>query len=58
MHRTVKDIAGMKGGGRRISAITAYDYTVATLCDRAGVDIMLVGDSAGMVMLDTRIRPG
>ena len=51
MHRTVKDIAGMKGGGRRISAITAYDYTVATLCDRAGVDIMLVGDSAGMVML-------
>lgn len=31
--------------------ITAYDYTLASLCDKAGVDVMLVGDSAGMVML-------
>jgi len=41
----------MKKSGEKVSVITAYDYTAATLCDRAGVDIMLVGDSAGMVML-------
>ncbi len=41
----------MKESGEKVSAITAYDYTMACLCDRAGVDIMLVGDSAGMVML-------
>lgn len=41
----------MKKNGERISAITAYDYTMASLCDRAGIDIMLVGDSAGMVVL-------
>jgi len=31
--------------------VTSYDYTLASLCDRAGIDILLVGDSAGMVML-------
>lgn len=41
----------MKKSHEKISVITAYDYTLATLCDRAGVDIMLVGDSAGMIML-------
>ncbi len=51
MHKTVGDILRMKERGERISAITAYDYTMAALCDRAGIDIMLVGDSAGMVML-------
>jgi 3-methyl-2-oxobutanoate hydroxymethyltransferase len=40
-----------KKNGQKISVITAYDYTLATLCDKAGIDIMLVGDSAGMVML-------
>jgi len=34
-----------------ISVVTSYDYTLAALCDSAGVDILLVGDSAGMVML-------
>lgn len=46
---TVKDILSMKGR-RRIVMITAYDYTFAKLVDRAGVDIILVGDSVGMVM--------
>ncbi len=44
------DVAAMKGV-RKIVAVTAYDYTMATLCGRAGADIMLVGDSAGMVVL-------
>lgn len=57
MHKkkSVLDIVNMKKGpggrGRRISAVTSYDYTLASLCDRAGIDVLLVGDSAGMVML-------
>jgi 3-methyl-2-oxobutanoate hydroxymethyltransferase len=38
-------------GVEKISVLTAYDYSTATICDRAGIDILLVGDSAGMVML-------
>jgi 3-methyl-2-oxobutanoate hydroxymethyltransferase len=41
----------MKKEGEKISVITSYDYTLASLCDKAGIDILLVGDSAGMVML-------
>lgn len=51
MHKTVKNIIDMKKSSEKIAVITAYDYTLATLCDRANVDIILVGDSAGMVML-------
>ena len=51
MHKSVKDILDRKKNGQKISVITAYDYTLASLCDKAGIDIMLVGDSAGMVML-------
>lgn len=51
MHKSVKDIIDKKKSGKKISVITAYDYALATLCDRAGIDILLVGDSAGMVML-------
>ncbi len=50
MHNTVKDIVEMKGK-QKISVVTSYDYTLATLCDNAGIDVLLVGDSAGMVML-------
>ncbi len=50
MHKTVKDIVEMKDK-QKISVITSYDYTLATLCDNAGIDVLLVGDSAGMVML-------
>ena len=51
MHKTPRDIIEKKQAGKKISVVTAYDYSLATLCDRAGVDVMLVGDSAGMVVL-------
>lgn len=38
------------GTGRKITALTAYDYTFAKLLDRAGVDVLLVGDSLGSVV--------
>ena len=41
----------MKKEKKKISVITSYDYTLASLCDKAGMDVLLVGDSAGMVML-------
>ncbi len=40
----------MKENGEKISMITAYDYSLARLVDRAGVDVILVGDSASNVM--------
>ncbi len=40
-----------KKEGRKISVLTAYDYSMAKLLDEAGVDCILVGDSLGMVML-------
>jgi 3-methyl-2-oxobutanoate hydroxymethyltransferase len=51
MHKTPRDIIAKKTDGKKISVVTAYDYSLALLCDRAGVDILLVGDSAGMVVL-------
>lgn len=51
MHKTVKDIINLKTEKKKISVVTSYDYTLASLCDRAGIDVLLVGDSAGMVML-------
>ena len=51
MHKSVKDIIEMKKSKEKISVLTSYDYTLASLCDKAGVDVLLVGDSAGMVML-------
>ena len=51
MHKTVQDILNMKKEKKKISVITSYDYTLASLCDKAGIDVLLVGDSAGMVML-------
>ena len=50
-HKTVQDIINMKKEKKKISVITSYDYTLASLCDKAGIDVLLVGDSAGMVML-------
>ncbi len=40
-----------KNSTKRISALTAYDYPTARLLDEAGVDVLLVGDSLGMVVL-------
>ncbi|MBA4436993.1 MAG: 3-methyl-2-oxobutanoate hydroxymethyltransferase [Nitrosopumilus sp.] len=51
MHKSVQDIVNMKKEKKKISVITSYDYTLASLCDKAGIDVLLVGDSAGMVML-------
>ena len=51
MSRTIIDIVDMKKAGKKISVLTSYDYALASLCDKAGVDILLVGDSAGMVIL-------
>jgi len=47
---TVDEIVSMKKKSK-ITMLTAYDFTTATICDKAGVDVLLVGDSAGMVML-------
>lgn len=51
MVRMIAELLKMKEEGRKIAVLTSYDYTLASLCDRAGVDALLVGDSAGMVML-------
>jgi 3-methyl-2-oxobutanoate hydroxymethyltransferase len=46
----ISDIISMKNK-EKISVITSYDYWSARICDNAGIDILLVGDSGGMVML-------
>ena len=47
---TVKSLLDMKIDGEKISMLTAYDFTTATIVDRSGIDIILVGDSASNVM--------
>ena len=47
---TVKSLVEMKALGEKISMLTAYDYTMAKIVDGAGVDVILVGDSASNVM--------
>ena len=47
---TVKTLQSMADKGEKIAMITAYDYSMATLVDMSGVDIVLVGDSAANVM--------
>lgn len=48
---TTHDIRSMKARGEAIPMITAYDFTSAMLADRAGVPIILIGDSLGQVVL-------
>lgn len=47
---TVKTLQSMKESGEKISMLTAYDFTFARILDQAGVDLLLVGDSAANVM--------
>jgi 3-methyl-2-oxobutanoate hydroxymethyltransferase len=54
---TTRSLLQMKQRGDPIAALTAYDFLMAELLDSAGVDLILVGDSAGMVIqgLDTTV---
>ncbi|WP_396145780.1 3-methyl-2-oxobutanoate hydroxymethyltransferase [Flavobacterium sp.] len=47
---TTKSLIEMKANGEKISMLTAYDYSMAKIVDSAGVDVILVGDSASNVM--------
>lgn len=47
---TTKSLIDMKSNGEKISMLTAYDYTMAKIVDTAGIDVILVGDSASNVM--------
>ena len=48
-HVTTRRLLDMKQNGEKIAMLTAYDYTMARILDRAGVDVLLVGDSASNV---------
>jgi 3-methyl-2-oxobutanoate hydroxymethyltransferase len=48
---STEDIRAMKGRGEQIAALTAYDFPMARLLDEAGIPLILVGDSVGMVVL-------
>ncbi len=54
---TVPRIRKMKRDGTRITMVTAYDATFARLFDDAGIDVLLVGDSLGMVVQGARLHP-
>jgi len=51
MRLTIKKIQDMKKAGEKITMLTAYDYSTAKIVDEAGVNLILVGDTLGMVML-------
>ena len=58
VHKEVKKVTthilqAMKSKQEKISMLTAYDYSMARILDAAGVDILLVGDSASNVMAGT-----
>jgi len=48
---TILDLQKMKDEGKKITMLTAYDYPTARILDSSGIDILLVGDSVGNVML-------
>ncbi len=47
---SIDDLVGMKKTGEKITCLTAYDASFSSLLDRMGIDVMLVGDSLGMVI--------
>ena len=54
MKKTILDFTKMKRKGEKITFLTCYDYPTACLCERAGFDMLLVGDSVGMVVYGYR----
>lgn len=48
--KTVLDFQQMKKKGEKITYLTAYDFPMASFCEKAGIDMILVGDSAAMVV--------
>jgi 3-methyl-2-oxobutanoate hydroxymethyltransferase len=54
----ITDFARWKREGKRFAALTAYDYTTASWLDRAGIPLLLVGDSLGGVILGHHMRDG
>jgi len=48
--KTIVDLQKMKQAGQKITSLTAYDATFSALIDQAGIDVLLVGDSLGMVV--------
>src|SRR5437899_2528273 len=50
MRTTLRDLRRMKETGQRIAMLTAYDHPSARIAERAGVPMLLVGDSLGMVV--------
>src|SRR5215467_10995672 len=48
---TAESIRAMKATGKKIASLTAYDFPMTRLLDEAGVPLILVGDSLGMVVL-------
>ena len=48
---TIAELQQRKQQGGKLTMLTAYDYPIAKLVDESGVDIVLVGDSLGMVVL-------
>ena len=51
MKKTIQELQSMAKEGNKITMLTAYDYPTANLLEKAGVDMILVGDSLGMVVL-------
>lgn len=47
---SISDLAAMKHAGEKISCLTAYDASFSTLIDQAGIEVILIGDSLGMVI--------
>lgn len=51
MNQRIANFQAAKARGERIAVLTAYDYPTARLLDESGIDVLLVGDSLGMVVL-------
>lgn len=47
--KTIPELQAMKSRGEKIAVLTAYDFPFARIMDQAGIDVVLVGDSAGVV---------